>query len=59
VSTSKKERKRNNNNNKEQSKIQKKAVYIIIIKLNSILYHLCAESTAARPITDTAQRRYW
>jgi hypothetical protein len=25
---------------------------------NSILYYLCAESTATRPITDTAQRRY-
>jgi hypothetical protein len=25
---------------------------------NSILYHLSAESTATRPITDTAQCRY-
>jgi hypothetical protein len=25
---------------------------------NSILYYLCAESTAARPITDTAQCSY-
>jgi hypothetical protein len=25
---------------------------------NSILYYLCAESTATRPITDTAQYRY-
>jgi hypothetical protein len=25
------------------------------IKFNSILYFLCAESTATRPITDTAQ----
>jgi hypothetical protein len=25
---------------------------------NSILYYLCAESTATRPITDTAQCRY-
>jgi hypothetical protein len=25
---------------------------------NSILYYLCAESTARRPITDTVQRRY-
>jgi hypothetical protein len=33
-------------------------IIIIIIKLNSILYYLCAESTAARPITDTAQCRY-
>jgi hypothetical protein len=31
---------------------------IIIIQFNSILYYLCAESTATRPITDTAQRRY-
>jgi hypothetical protein len=29
-----------------------------IIQFNSILYYLCAESTATRPITDTAQRRY-
>jgi hypothetical protein len=27
----------------------------IIIQFNSILYYLCAESTATRPITDTAQ----
>jgi hypothetical protein len=26
-----------------------------IIQFNSILYYLCAESTATRPITDTAQ----
>jgi hypothetical protein len=30
---------------------------ILIIQLNSILYYLCKESTAARPITDTAQCR--
>jgi hypothetical protein len=30
----------------------------ITIQLNSILYYLCAESTATRPITDTAQCRY-
>jgi hypothetical protein len=30
---------------------------IIIIQFNSILYFLCAESTATRPITDTAQQR--
>jgi hypothetical protein len=29
-----------------------------IIQFNSILYYLCAESTATRPITDTAQRKY-
>jgi hypothetical protein len=29
-----------------------------IIQFNSIIYYLCAESTATRPITDTAQRRY-
>jgi hypothetical protein len=28
------------------------------IKFNSILYYLCAESTATRSITDTAQCRY-
>jgi hypothetical protein len=28
------------------------------IQFNSILYYLCAESTATRPITDTAQCRY-
>jgi hypothetical protein len=26
---------------------------------NSTHYYLCAESTATRPITDTAQCRYW
>jgi hypothetical protein len=31
---------------------------VIVIQFNSILYYLCAESTAKRPITDTAQRRY-
>jgi hypothetical protein len=30
---------------------------IIIIQFNLILYYLCAESTATRPITDTAQCR--
>jgi hypothetical protein len=29
-----------------------------VIQFNSILYYLCAKSTATRPITDTAQRRY-
>jgi hypothetical protein len=29
-----------------------------IVQFNSILYYLSAESTATRPITDTAQRRY-
>jgi hypothetical protein len=28
------------------------------IQFNSILYYLCAESTATRPITVTAQGRY-
>jgi hypothetical protein len=32
-------------------------IIIIIIQLNSILYFLCAESSATRPITDTAQNR--
>jgi hypothetical protein len=27
------------------------------IQFNSILYYLCAESTAKRPVTDTAQSR--
>jgi hypothetical protein len=31
---------------------------MLIIQFNSILYYLCAESTATRPITDTAQRKY-
>jgi hypothetical protein len=31
---------------------------IIIIQFNSILYYLCAEPTAVRPITDTAQCTY-
>jgi hypothetical protein len=31
---------------------------IIQFQFNSILYYLCAESTATRPITDTAQRKY-
>jgi hypothetical protein len=30
-------------------------IIIIIIQFNSILYYLCAEPTATRPITDTAQ----
>jgi hypothetical protein len=30
----------------------------IIIQFNSVLYYLCAESTAVRPITDTAQCTY-
>jgi hypothetical protein len=30
-------------------------IIIIIIQFNSIIYYLCAESTAVRPITDTAQ----
>jgi hypothetical protein len=29
-----------------------------IIQFNSILYYLCAEPTARRPITGTAQCRY-
>jgi hypothetical protein len=33
-------------------------VMIIIIQFNSILYYLCAEPTATRPITGTGQRRY-
>jgi hypothetical protein len=36
---------------------------LIIIQFNSILYYLCAEPAAARPITDTAQCKnvvtYW
>jgi hypothetical protein len=28
------------------------------VQFNSILYYLCAESTATGPITDTAQYRY-
>jgi hypothetical protein len=32
-------------------------IIIIIIQFNSILYYLCAESTATRPIIDTAQCR--
>jgi hypothetical protein len=31
---------------------------LILIQFNSILYYLCAESTAVKPITDTAQSRY-
>jgi hypothetical protein len=33
-------------------------VIAFIIQFNSIVYYLCAESTATRPITDTAQYRY-
>jgi hypothetical protein len=29
-----------------------------IIQFSSILYHLCAESTAVRPITDTVHCKY-
>jgi hypothetical protein len=32
-------------------------IIIIIIQFNSILYFLCAGSTATMPITDTAQHR--
>jgi hypothetical protein len=32
-------------------------IIIIIIQFNSIIYFLCAESTATRPITDTAQHK--
>jgi hypothetical protein len=31
---------------------------MMMIQFNSILYYLCAESTAARSITDTTQGRY-
>jgi hypothetical protein len=31
---------------------------MIIIQFNSILYYLCAESTATGPITDASQYRY-
>jgi hypothetical protein len=34
------------------------AIFAQIIQFNSIPYYLCAESTATRPITDTAQCRY-
>jgi hypothetical protein len=30
----------------------------LIIQFNSILYYLCAQSTATKPITDRAQCRY-
>jgi hypothetical protein len=42
---------------KERKKVHK-VVIIIIIQFNSILYYLCAESTAVRPITDTVQCTY-
>jgi hypothetical protein len=31
---------------------------MMMIQFNSILYYLCAKSTATRPITDAAQHRY-
>jgi hypothetical protein len=31
---------------------------IMTIQFNSVLYYLCAESTARRPVTDTAQCNY-
>jgi hypothetical protein len=34
------------------------SVVVPIIQLNAILYYLYAESTAVRPITDTAQCTY-
>jgi hypothetical protein len=34
-------------------------VLLVIIKIHSIIYYLCAESAATRPITDTAQCGYW
>jgi hypothetical protein len=33
-------------------------IEVMMIQFNSILYYLCAESTARRRITDTAQCRY-
>jgi hypothetical protein len=46
----------NNNNNNNNQNYQSE----VITQFNSsIIYYLCAESTAARPITDTAQCRYW
>jgi hypothetical protein len=49
LSLRREESKKYNNNNKKKKKKKKK---------NSIPYHLCAEPTATRPITDTAQCRY-
>jgi hypothetical protein len=40
---------------KPQEKLQS-CTMNFIIQFNSIIYYLCAESTATRPITDTAQR---
>jgi uncharacterized protein YpmB len=42
---------------KQTKKIIIIVTIIIIIQFNSILYYLCAEPTATRPITDTAQCR--
>jgi hypothetical protein len=44
----------NNNNNNNNNNI----IITTIIHFNSILYYLRAESTALRPITDTAQCTY-
>jgi hypothetical protein len=47
-------RKQTSRQNNKQTK-HKVIIILIIIQFNSILYYLCAESTALRPITDTAQ----
>jgi hypothetical protein len=44
----------NNNNNNNNNNYY----YYYYYNNNSILYYLCAEPTATRPITDTAQCRY-
>jgi hypothetical protein len=41
-----------------QENLVSKLLSVTIIQFNSILYYLCAESTASNPITDTAQCRY-
>jgi hypothetical protein len=35
-----------------------KNILVTIIQFSSIIYYLCAETTATRPITGTAQCRY-
>jgi uncharacterized protein YpmB len=48
----------NSNNSNNNNSTQFLFMYMQIIQFNSILYYLCAEPTATRPITGTAQCSY-
>jgi hypothetical protein len=48
----------NNNNNNNNANNMADDFNNYSVQFSSILYYLCAESTAKRPITDTARFRY-